>query len=153
MVLAVFVAESVPRFDIVMSLIGGTLTAPLVFILPPLFYLKMIHLKSLHLQNVSFQQANHYMYHTDTDIVLIDACRYNCVRYTSQVHVAKKDFFMKDKKFINLISYELIIIIIVVTFGIILMVTTTYFNVIDTIQYATFSPPCIYNITAATVVV
>ncbi|XP_014209209.1 proton-coupled amino acid transporter 3 [Copidosoma floridanum] len=36
--LAVAVGESVPRFDIVMSLIGGTLTGPLVFILPPLMY-------------------------------------------------------------------------------------------------------------------
>ena len=36
--LGVAVGESVPRFDIVMSLIGGTLTGPLVFVLPPLMY-------------------------------------------------------------------------------------------------------------------
>ncbi|KAL7306849.1 hypothetical protein TKK_0001010 [Trichogramma kaykai] len=36
--LGVALGESVPRFDIVMSLIGGTLTGPLVFVLPPLMY-------------------------------------------------------------------------------------------------------------------
>ncbi|XP_015520927.1 uncharacterized protein mah [Neodiprion pinetum] len=36
--LAVALGESVPRFDIVMALIGGSLTGPLVFILPPLMY-------------------------------------------------------------------------------------------------------------------
>lgn len=40
-ILAIVIAESVPRFDLVMSLIGGTLTGPLVFILPPLFYIKI----------------------------------------------------------------------------------------------------------------
>lgn len=43
-ILAIVIAESVPRFDLVMSLIGGTLIGPLVFILPPLFYIKMTHL-------------------------------------------------------------------------------------------------------------
>ena len=38
--LGVAVGESVPRFDIVMALIGGSLTGPLVFILPPLIYIR-----------------------------------------------------------------------------------------------------------------
>lgn len=43
--LGVIVGESVPRFDIVMALIGGTLTGPLVFILPPIMYAKAKALK------------------------------------------------------------------------------------------------------------
>ncbi|XP_076163270.1 solute carrier family member mahogany isoform X2 [Ptiloglossa arizonensis] len=43
--LGVAVGESVPRFDIVMALIGGSLTGPLVFVLPPLIYSKAIALK------------------------------------------------------------------------------------------------------------
>lgn len=38
-ILAIVIAESVPRFDLVMSLIG-----PLVYILPPLFYVKLTYL-------------------------------------------------------------------------------------------------------------
>ena len=44
--LGVAVGESVPRFDIVMALIGGSLTGPLVFVLPPLIYSKAIALKA-----------------------------------------------------------------------------------------------------------
>lgn len=43
--LGVVVGESVPRFDIVMSLIGGTLTGPLLFVLPPIMYAKAKALK------------------------------------------------------------------------------------------------------------
>ncbi|XP_047347609.1 amino acid transporter AVT1C isoform X2 [Vespa velutina] len=42
----VAVGESVPRFDIVMALIGGSLTGPLVFILPPLMYARAVALKN-----------------------------------------------------------------------------------------------------------
>ncbi|XP_011303574.1 uncharacterized protein mah [Fopius arisanus] len=44
--LGVAVGESVPRFDIVMSLIGGSLTGPLVFVLPPIMYARARALKS-----------------------------------------------------------------------------------------------------------
>nr|XP_003704137.1 PREDICTED: uncharacterized protein LOC100883108 [Megachile rotundata] len=43
--LGMAVGESVPRFDIVMALVGGSLTGPLVFVLPPLIYSKAIALK------------------------------------------------------------------------------------------------------------
>ena len=43
--LGVAIGESVPRFDIVMSLIGGSLTGPLVFVLPPLMYARARALK------------------------------------------------------------------------------------------------------------
>ncbi|XP_034936023.1 amino acid transporter AVT1C [Chelonus insularis] len=43
--LGVAIGESVPRFDIVMALIGGTLTGPLVFILPPIMYARAKRLK------------------------------------------------------------------------------------------------------------
>ncbi|XP_026672769.1 amino acid transporter AVT1C isoform X2 [Ceratina calcarata] len=44
--LGVAVGESVPRFDIVMALIGGSLTGPLVFVLPPLIYSRAIALEA-----------------------------------------------------------------------------------------------------------
>jgi len=42
---SVAVGESVSRFDIVMALIGGSLTGSLVFVLPPLIYSRMLTLK------------------------------------------------------------------------------------------------------------
>ncbi|XP_025424505.1 amino acid transporter AVT1D-like isoform X2 [Sipha flava] len=43
--LAVAVGEAVPRFDLLMGLIGALLTGPLMFLLPPLFYVKMRSLR------------------------------------------------------------------------------------------------------------
>ncbi|KAL6256177.1 hypothetical protein P5V15_012293 [Pogonomyrmex californicus] len=43
--LSVVVGESVSRFDIVMALIGGSLTGTLVFVLPPLIYTRVLALK------------------------------------------------------------------------------------------------------------
>lgn len=37
----VLLGEAVPRFDLVMGLIGGSLTGPLMFVLPPLFYARL----------------------------------------------------------------------------------------------------------------
>ncbi|KAF4531739.1 hypothetical protein B566_EDAN008952 [Ephemera danica] len=39
--LAVVLGLAVPRFDLIMGLIGGALTGPLMFIFPPLFYLRL----------------------------------------------------------------------------------------------------------------
>lgn len=39
--MGIILAETVPEIDMVMSIIGGTLTGPLTFILPPLFYIKI----------------------------------------------------------------------------------------------------------------
>ncbi|XP_066998507.2 uncharacterized protein [Anabrus simplex] len=43
---AILLGEIVPRFDLLMELIGGTLTGPLMFILPPLLYFKLRSMNS-----------------------------------------------------------------------------------------------------------
>lgn len=43
--LSVAVGESVSRFDIIMALIGGSLTGSLVFVLPPLIYSRALVLE------------------------------------------------------------------------------------------------------------
>lgn len=39
--LAVLLAEMLPRFDLVMGLLGGLFTGPITFIIPPLLYCKL----------------------------------------------------------------------------------------------------------------
>lgn len=39
--IAVTIGEVIPRFDLLMGLIGALLTGPLMFLLPPLFYVKL----------------------------------------------------------------------------------------------------------------
>lgn len=50
---AIALGESVPRFDVVMSLLGGTLTGPIIFIIPPLLYTKIRKLYYLRPRNYS----------------------------------------------------------------------------------------------------
>lgn len=40
-----FVAESIPQFGPILSLIGGSTTTLLAYILPPMFYLKMCRME------------------------------------------------------------------------------------------------------------
>ncbi|VVC26998.1 Amino acid transporter, transmembrane domain [Cinara cedri] len=44
---AVAIGEAVPRFDLLMGLVGALLTGPLMFLLPPLFYVKIRSLRRL----------------------------------------------------------------------------------------------------------
>lgn len=46
-IVAVTIGEAVPRFDLLMGLIGSLLTGPLMFLLPPLFYIKIRSLRRL----------------------------------------------------------------------------------------------------------
>ncbi|BFZ24661.1 hypothetical protein BsWGS_27700 [Bradybaena similaris] len=45
MALVLFVAESIPQFGAILSLIGGSTTTLLAYILPPIFYLKLCSMK------------------------------------------------------------------------------------------------------------
>ncbi|XP_050671489.1 uncharacterized protein LOC126969907 isoform X2 [Leptidea sinapis] len=56
--LAVFLGESVPRFDLVMGLLGSTLTGPLMFIFPPLFFLRLCFMKSTMSKRLQSERLN-----------------------------------------------------------------------------------------------
>ncbi|GFN75569.1 amino acid transporter antl1-like isoform x1 [Plakobranchus ocellatus] len=45
MLLVLFIAESIPHFGAILSLIGGSTTTLLAYILPPIFYLKLCSMK------------------------------------------------------------------------------------------------------------
>lgn len=54
--LSVAVGESVSRFDIVMALIGGSLTGSLIFVLPPLIYSRVLVLKDRSTQALTSEE-------------------------------------------------------------------------------------------------
>ncbi|XP_051165486.1 uncharacterized protein LOC127284204 [Leptopilina boulardi] len=212
--LGVAVGESVPRFDIVMSLIGGTLTGPLVFILPPIIYIRLLSLKKhaagrlstpniyssyrresqqeilyepkAHSQSIyyGFPDGNKnpyryaYIYYDkeqqnsteltdvddddDNDVlqpgfskddlqltckktndrpILIEASRIN--RRRRVISVEEPGGLRNYWNFFNSFGY------IVIIFGILITVSSTYINVKNTIRYVTFTPPCIFNVTSA----
>lgn len=124
-ILATILAESVPRFDLVMSMIGTTLTGPIAFILPPLFHIKMLQLKE--------ERERMLKKETVTNLDAILAIKNN-EEYKNETVVRHK-------------RIQVVISIFIVIFGVISIIATTYLNVIAAMKYGTFSRPCIYNLT------
>ncbi|KAL9871287.1 solute carrier family member mahogany isoform 1-T2 [Glossina fuscipes fuscipes] len=49
----VVISEFVPSFDALMDIVGGTITGPLVFIMPTLFYRRLVRMESSHHRTVT----------------------------------------------------------------------------------------------------
>ncbi|KAG5320987.1 S36A4 protein, partial [Pseudoatta argentina] len=214
--LSVIVGESVSRFDIVMALIGGSLTGSLVFVLPPLIYTRALALKKqsiaegqiylgfrkrfngeeqhlmdpeAHSRSIYYgflsatnnSRSYTYLYfdnlnetnshssefdsyyedeHKDevTQIpmtstrqedqpLLIDATEPTRSRIrkftneqTAETVVKRKNIWNLEKA-INYFDY------FIVTISIVIMLSSTYVNIWNTIRYVRFTPPCIINAT------
>lgn len=50
----------------------------------------------------------------------------------------------------NFKNFKVVLCTLIIIFGTVATIATTYWNVINTMQYVTFSPPCIFNIYNAT---
>ncbi|CAK9815694.1 Amino acid transporter AVT1C [Anthophora quadrimaculata] len=210
--LGVAVGESVPRFDIVMALIGGSLTGPLVFVLPPLVYSKAIALKArsvrpltpevysgserrrssegmstdprIHSRSIYYgvlgvpkteYHRYSYVYYDDDEFegivdyendtvvsgeaneeflmsnrarddkpVFVDASRpiriYKSV-VTPEKMISKSTMRCNCRRWNDWFGY------LIVLFGIIITISSTYINIKNTIRYVQFTPPCIVNAT------
>lgn len=126
MILATVLAESVPRFDLVMAIIGTTLTGPIAFVLPPLFHIKMLTIKEEHERLLKNE-------------VVINT---NPILSVRNIH--------EGKSVLTVVKYKKIQVAVSVAigiFGVFSMLATTYLNIIAVMHYGTFSSPCIYNLT------
>ncbi|KAK1128801.1 hypothetical protein K0M31_019949 [Melipona bicolor] len=207
--LGVAVGESVPRFDIVMALIGGSLTGPLVFILPPLIYSKAVTLKArsmrpltpevysgterrrssggmstdprIHSRSIYYGVLSvptpeyhrySYVYYDDefdeitgyendaipsreateeflmtkrirdSEPVFMDASQpYGIYKRIEAAKESKRAICCNCRKFSNWLGY------LIVIFGIVFTISSTYINIKNTIRYVQFTPPCIANVT------
>lgn len=140
-ILAILLAESVPRFDLVMSIIGGSLTGPIVFVLPPMLYVKMLSLKREHEKRVKMEAIINIELTSDSETLLSEI--------TPNVGYADSAKFCFVKQCISCVKSsrtQRILCFLTATFGICSLILTTYVNVINTVQYANFSQPCIYNL-------
>ncbi|XP_033230896.1 amino acid transporter AVT1B [Belonocnema kinseyi] len=208
--LGVAVGESVPRFDIVMALIGGTLSGPLVFVLPPLMYIRARALKErnggpattpevfssserrsihemssdprIHSQSVFYGFADgsaapnrySYVYYDDNDpsselTDLEDIQREGSSRdleltrqkgddrpvflEASRITQRRRRVISVEapglRRFWNLQMMRDWFGYLVVILGIAITISSTYINVKNTIRFVRFTPPCIFNVSAA----
>lgn len=142
-IVAILLAESVPRFDLVMSIIGGTLTGPLVFILPPLFFLKLLHIQK---NTTSKEEIKHVRFDEMEENEAFEEINREkiCERYTGR----NLNLFYGSST-----NIEVCFCVSIILTGICFTFATTYINVLNTIRFASFSQPCILNVTSATLFV
>lgn len=148
--LAIILAEAVPRFDLVMGLIGSTLTGPLMFICPPLFFLKLCYMKS-HMGPQAEQNG----------IKILDSLAYkngesvHQSKYPSNFDVPQTKYKtfetveeMKDADY-SIKWYDVLLALAVMALGMAATIIATYSSWVNAYAYAVFSPPCIMNATTA----
>lgn len=152
---AVLIGEILPRFDVVMGLIGGTLTGPLIFILPPMFYTKMLQLEREHDEAEARSTT-----HDDESFRLLREQQtrrklrgYGALLDTIPPGVEFKggssaQYFKHTVAIIwNVIRSDCILSLAVILFGLVATFTSTYYNIFDGLDnFDDMWSPCIVNI-------
>ncbi|KAL4708645.1 hypothetical protein ACJJTC_008171 [Scirpophaga incertulas] len=150
--LAVFLGESVPRFDLVMGLVGSTLTGPLMFIFPPFFFLKLCYMKSRLTEKDLLSNNN---FSTNRNGVRNGRSQdggYLPLIFENAIETEYKTFSYNKIEALdeyNIKWYDVLLAVLVMAMGLAATLVATYYSWADTIAYATFSPPCLVNATVA----
>ncbi|XP_055587612.1 uncharacterized protein LOC129740050 [Uranotaenia lowii] len=158
--LAVLIAEILPRFDVVMSIIGGTLTGPLIFILPPLFYQKMTSLETIYYQEMERIQIKDASAtsHDDLEPLIFQSAYGSIGPGSSGFRPPRtKVYFFEDcfsicndqiVRFCRFMYSDCILSAAVILFGIGATLISTYYNMFDVTEIGfTFWGSCATNLT------
>ncbi|XP_062554511.1 uncharacterized protein LOC134219696 [Armigeres subalbatus] len=156
--LAVLIAELVPRFDVVMGTIGGTLTGPLIFILPPLFYQKMTSLEKIYYQEMEHISSRNTLVSTDDREPLFPSAYGTITTPTTDdkppaptIHKMGQWFTLccdTSYRFCRFMYSDCILSGAVITFGIGATLISTYYNIFDVKDVGSqFWGSCAANIT------
>lgn len=156
--LAVFLGELLPRFDVVMGLIGGTLTGPLIFILPPLFYTKILKMERKFDESLESTDEDGSV---DENLVFDRIVKESGKKYKGYGAIMpmvpevncgdSKNYFKKGYLMVcSILKSDCLLSIAVIIFGLIATFTSTYFNVFDGLDnFDQIWSPCILNISVA----
>ncbi|XP_050356349.1 probable sodium-coupled neutral amino acid transporter 6 [Nymphalis io] len=174
--LAVFLGESVPRFDLVMGLIGSTLTGPLMFVFPPLFFLRLCYKRSQikasamphngkkkcvrfsdsHIDNggktiqnsgSAFTNGTQNGYdHTPKLPLIVNRFQTKYRTFMNEYVDMKSEIDMNDYA---VKWYDVLVAVAVMLMGIAATVVATYISWSNAVSASGFSQPCLLNATAA----
>ncbi|XP_046980111.1 amino acid transporter AVT1B [Schistocerca americana] len=140
--LAVLAAEGVPRFDLLMGLVGGALTGPLMLLLPPLVYAR---LRTLQDQARRVPAPDYTATDDSVDETLppslppVGAAESGLLRATACRLLSLEG--ASDEGPLSI--WETLLVSSVVVAGIAASLAATYFSMRDSINIAPFSPPCL----------
>ncbi|KAK9498655.1 hypothetical protein O3M35_003236 [Rhynocoris fuscipes] len=172
--IAVTLAEAIPRFDLIMGLLGGSLMGQLMFIYPPLMYnrLRSLHARSTVQHNNSTIIKQFTPYGTVEEIPTSNRAlvfrshradlgmedRLDDIHFLERKPIAS---VVRSKSFLDMFYLEKVLDmgrismsekmanITIITLGVTASAFSTYFTLSDIIEYADFTPPCITNVSLA----
>lgn len=146
---AVLLGELVPQFDLVMGIIGGTLTGPLMFVLPPLLYTKILKMEQSYdndLMKRIIARTSALDDDSEEDFTL--RRRYGTFKAQKMI-VPKKcctKLWTTICRLFHLLYSDYVLSFAVIIFGVLATIASTYFNLFNVSSLAQFWSPCIYNI-------
>ena len=134
-----------------MGIIGGTLTGPLIFILPPLFYTKIIELEKIYIQELR-KAVEEDSLEGVSDAQLLLESSYGTLK--------SKEYYQKSNRFTETLQqlatkiFDLFYVLhsdcvlstAVIIFGLCATFTSVYYNLNDLGKVKEFWSPCIQNI-------
>lgn len=123
-----------------MGLIGGTLTGPLIFILPPLFYSKITQMEEIYDEEVETIRAQH---DTDEYEPFDDGIVFSTriVPIGSNRAVSRfKRFKLILREYSKFMFNDCLISILVIIFGLFATLISTYCNIFDVSSLIQWSP-------------
>lgn len=148
---AVFLGELLPRFDIVMGVIGGTLTGPLIFILPPLFHTKMLKMQKEYDRTNSSdpREGTSSQFTENVQELERSSGFYGTISYrkytapvTSRCYLLWRNLI----KWMRLLYSDCVLSFVVVGFGLTATFTSTYYS-FPSLQGIVMWGSCINNLT------
>lgn len=149
-IMAVTIAELVPQFDLVMGIIGGTLTGPMIFILPPLFYRRLIRMERDYDEQIERETFNRLTIADSNDDIFNDRNEHHHLDSYGTFGKQSKRFIPRQEEILLCFCNDSVICISVIVFGLIVTITSTYFNLMTVSNnFDDFRSPCIQNISAS----
>lgn len=140
----VIIAEFVPRFDVIMGLIGGTLTGPLIFIFPSLFYLKILKMEKQFNECIQLVREESPSRNGEININTPFSVEF---RDTKIETIQMQNTFEKFKNYCNSIFKECIFSSFFIVFGLTATIASTYYSLLKISEILNFNLPCSENTT------
>lgn len=144
--LQVIISEFLPSFDALMDIVGGTITGPLVFILPPLLYRRMVQLERCH-QRIATEAAYGSL-PLDLNYEPMDGPPPHFDRSSRRTLAAMWEIcWLRTVYTFNRLQCDLSLSMGVLIFGVLATFFSTYLNLFELNQLFTNNSPCFGNVT------
>lgn len=128
-----------------MGIIGGTLTGPLIFILPPLFYRRICRMEQQFIERKQNDDTDDIMMGNedgDENRINLDALHETYGTFKQELLTYAHHANDFTEHFIDSMLSAFVIV-----FGVIVTFASTYFNLLNVSSFKDFWMPCIYNVT------